>query len=183
MRLDFMKSWLEEGPRPQYWLSGFFFPQGFMTAIKQTFSRKYHIAVDILVVSCELKSYGPTEELEKPKDGVLIYGLFMEAGRFDRTSMTLQDSQPSILFSEMPCILLLPMEKAKFNEDTGRGPLGTDPPHDTYECPLYKTSLRAGTLSTTGHSTNFVVMLDIPSKIIADQWVRRGTAMLCMLNT
>jgi dynein heavy chain len=32
-----------------------------------------------------------------------------------------------------------------------------------YNCPLYKVVSRAGTLSTTGHSTNFVMFLELVS--------------------
>ena len=50
-----------------------------------------------------------------------------------------------------------------------------------YECPLYKTAVRAGVLSTTGQSTNFVVAVDMPTDKNPDYWVSMGTAMLCAL--
>lgn len=167
-RIDFMGAWLLEGPRPAYWLSGFFFPQGFMTAVKQTYSRDNQIAVDTLRIASEMTALEPTELTSPPDVGAYVYGLYMEGGRFDREKMLMAESLPRQLLDSMPCILLRPIIAEDYN------------PTEIYECPLYKTSIRAGTLSTTGHSTNFVVTMTVPSNVEEDHWVRRGAAMLCM---
>jgi hypothetical protein len=50
---------------------------------------------------------------------------------------------------------------------------------DVYVTPCYKTSLRSGTLGTSGISTNFVVGIELPSSRGKEFWVLRGAALLC----
>lgn len=56
------------------------------------------------------------------------------------------------------------------------------PNPDEYSAPVYKTSVRAGTLSTTGMSTNFVVAVEMPTQVEPKNWVLKGVALLCQLN-
>ena len=43
-----MRTWMQKGHPKAYWLSGFFFPHGFMTGILQAFARKHKKAIDFL---------------------------------------------------------------------------------------------------------------------------------------
>lgn len=47
-RVSFIRAWMTKGHPQAYWLSGFYFPHGFMTGILQTFARKYQKAIDFL---------------------------------------------------------------------------------------------------------------------------------------
>lgn len=58
-RVTFFRDWfnLEYGYPKGYWLSAFFFPQGFLTSILQTYARKNQIAIDILGFSYKFFNY------------------------------------------------------------------------------------------------------------------------------
>lgn len=82
-RMDFLKKWEAQGTPFCYWLSGFFFPQAFLTGIKQNYARKYKIPIDLIDFGFELVN--DKMELddikEKASDGCYMSGIYLEGCR------------------------------------------------------------------------------------------------------
>lgn len=61
-----------------YWVSSFFFPQGFMTAAMQSYARKTMIPIDTLAFKAEVRKFTKDNIESVPGEGVNIHGLFLE---------------------------------------------------------------------------------------------------------
>ncbi|XP_061765226.1 dynein axonemal heavy chain 6 [Nerophis ophidion] len=189
LRIYFVQSWIIRGHPKSFWISGFFFPQGFLTAVLQNHARQYNLPIDELnfrfnmlplyrdqgTVAEATRNAGSSAELEMdkempvPEDGVLVHGMFMDASRWDDDNMVIEDALPRVMNSNLPVMHFEPQQN--YEAEPG-----------LYHAPLYKTSARAGTLSTTGHSTNFVVTVLLPSNRPSDYWISKASALLCQLD-
>ncbi|KOB68985.1 Dynein heavy chain 7, axonemal [Operophtera brumata] len=106
---------------------------------------------------------------ESHSEGVYVNGLFMEGARWNIGESYVEESNPKILYDDFPPVWLIPLKR----EDIPEGVF--------YNCPLYKTGERRGVLSTTGHSTNYILFMRLNTVMEPNHWIMRGVALLTQL--
>ncbi|GLC47993.1 hypothetical protein PLESTB_000047400 [Pleodorina starrii] len=169
-RLDMFSSWAANGPPPSFWLPGFFFVQSFLTASLQNYARKRHAPIDTVGFGFETLGLDPAAHRQPPSEGVYVHGMFLEGCGWSAAAQRLAESQPKVLFVPAPVMWLRPRPAEQRH----------DYPH--YDCPLYRTADRRGVLATTGHSTNFVMFVKLPTDMPPSHWIMRGVALLTQLS-
>jgi len=171
-RIGFFNTWFHQGHPICFWVSGLFFPQAFFTAVMQNFARGNKYAIDRIDFDVHVRDDcrpDGSDLTEHPSSGCYMYGLFLEGCRWDDELHALAPSRPKQLFVPVPVVLFKP-------ELDWKGRTGV------YPCPVYKVLSRKGTLSTTGHSTNFVRDMVLPSREDPAVWIRAGVAAFLALK-
>ncbi|KAL4440889.1 hypothetical protein ABPG74_009302 [Tetrahymena malaccensis] len=169
-RVNFLNDWINNGTPKIFWIAGFFFPQAFITGTLQNYARRKFVAIDRLQFEYKVLDIDPSKVKEKPEEGCYVYGIYLEGARWDYKKQVINQPKPKELYSDLPVMHLLPVVDRQKSEKI------------IYNCPLYKVVSRRGTLSTTGHSTNFVMFIELPSNKSEDTWIRGGVAAFLALR-
>ena len=169
-RVDFFNGWIEAGIPASFWLPGFYFPQSFLSAIQQNFARKNKTTVDHVGLAFSVLADGETTS--GVVDGYVIYGVQLEGARWDRERQELAECLPRQHYSHLPPVLVRVVRREE------EGVLG----ESLYRCPVYQTQGRRGDLTTSGHSTNFIFYIYLPTSQEPTHWTVRGVAAVCQVD-
>ncbi|XP_077196785.1 dynein axonemal heavy chain 14 isoform X2 [Paroedura picta] len=187
-----------QGHPSHFWLPGFFFPQGFLTAVLQNHARLNKISVDSLTFvhkvlpftqnkeqdlrSAKKKEYilnKAFQESSATKSGVMIFGLYIDGACWSPTKEALEEPDLHARYYPLPDMHFLPQQIVSHPSSCN---LDEETVFLLYECPLYRTPHRSGILSTTGISSNFVTSVYLPTLLTPSHWITRGVALLCQLD-
>lgn len=168
-RVEFFKNWVKKGSSPdQFWLGGFFFPQSFLTSILQNFARSKGSGVTVEQVEFSFQPLkNGFQESEYQDRGVIVNGIHIECARWDLEKGLLTESKRIVHRELLPPMLVEPVLKSQVKEDEE---------YHYFNCPIYQTEERKGDILPTGHSTNYVFDVRLPSDKSDNHWIRRGVA-------
>uniref|UniRef100_A0A3Q2Z591 Uncharacterized protein n=1 Tax=Hippocampus comes TaxID=109280 RepID=A0A3Q2Z591_HIPCM len=152
--------WAEQAQPPNlFWLSGFTFPNGFLTAVLQSAARqnKVTVSVDTLSWDFTVSSLEESHIQNPPKDGVYVRGLYLEGAAWDKKATCLVEAEPMQMVCPIPAINFKPVENRK------------------------KMAKSEGVFVPT---SSFVIAVELKSgNVNPDHWIKRGAALLMSLDS
>lgn len=112
-RLQQLQTWIDQGYPKVYWLAGFTYPTGFLTAVLQTTARRNGIPIDTLGWEFSVVNVDEGDISAPPKEGVYVKAMFLEGGGWDFANGCLCEPDPMELIVAMPIIHFKPTEGKK----------------------------------------------------------------------
>ncbi|XP_068204591.1 dynein axonemal heavy chain 5-like [Palaemon carinicauda] len=155
------RKWYVQGRPKSFWITGFFNPQGFLTAMRQEVTRQHKgWSLDCVILQNLVTRFNREEIHDHPPEGVYIYGLFLEGASWDRKHSRLIESRAKVLYESMPVIYLYAV-----NTTSGKSP-------NLYECPMYRKPQRT--------DSTYIGSIDLETTdYLPSHWTLRGVALLC----
>ncbi|XP_006863495.1 PREDICTED: dynein heavy chain 9, axonemal [Chrysochloris asiatica] len=160
-RIKELEAWTGDFAMPStVWLTGFFNPQSFLTAIMQSTARKNEWPLDQMALQCDVTKKNREEFRSPPREGAYVHGLFMEGARWDTQAGIITEAKLKDLTPPMPVIFIkaIPSDKQDCRS--------------VYPCPLYKTCQRGPT---------YVWTFSLKTKEPPSKWVLAGVALLLQI--
>jgi len=165
-------TWLTTHRPWSIWITGFFNPQGCLTAMKQEVTRKHKAdawALDDVVYHTDVSPIPDFAHVKSPpSEGIYVHGLFLDGAAFNKHDRKLIEQEPKKLFVPLPVlhvsantkVLQAKENKAIFNPAP-------------YEAPVYKYPAR------TDRFFVFFANLRVEPEKNNIFWSLRGVALLC----
>ncbi|XP_047669676.1 dynein axonemal heavy chain 11 [Tachysurus fulvidraco] len=158
LRCRELDSWTQDLSLPSVvWLSGLFNPQSFLTAVMQSLARKNEWPLDKMTLTVDVTKKFKEEFNQPAREGAYVYGLYMEGARWDIQNGTITEARLKELTPSMPVMAVRAVPNDR--QET----------RNIYECPVYKTKLRANT---------YVWTFNLKSRERPAKWVLAGVALL-----
>uniref|UniRef100_UPI00398F70DF dynein axonemal heavy chain 11-like isoform X2 n=1 Tax=Pristiophorus japonicus TaxID=55135 RepID=UPI00398F70DF len=158
LRCRELDTWTQDLGLPAVvWLSGFFNPQSFLTAIMQSMARKNEWPLDKMCLTVDVTKKTKEDYSHPPREGAYIHGLFLEGARWDIQSGIIAEAHLKDLTPTMP-VIFVRATTADRQEIK-----------NIYECPVYKTKTRGPT---------YVWTFNLKTRKKPAKWILAGVALL-----
>lgn len=203
-----LSNWVSRTNRPvSYWLTGFYNPQGFLTAVLQEVTRQHSAekwSLDQVEIKAEVLKDMITNEdgrvektLPQRSQGVLIHGLFIQGGSWNKTvpGGYVEEQTGKEMFQTFPVMHITAQSTAVVVD---RNPNATKKPTELerqqkfdYHCPVYKYPkrsdkylifrfyMKAEPPASAEPGAKQVAKKDDGALKPAQTWKLKGVALLC----